>query len=100
MFYNLIDNTVRHGGNATIIHFSIEEQNGAHIIICEDNGVGISDDIRKKLFISCLGSDHGLGLFLSREILSIAGIIIAEKGELGHGARFVMTVPMDGTRRM
>jgi signal transduction histidine kinase len=35
----------------------------------------------------------GPGLFLSREILSIAGITITENGEPGKGARFEITVP-------
>jgi hypothetical protein len=34
-----------------------------------------------------------MGLFLSREILSITGITIRETGEPGNGARFEMTVP-------
>jgi len=35
----------------------------------------------------------GLGLFLSREILSITGITIRENGDPGKGARFEMVVP-------
>jgi len=46
------------------------------------------------------GKDHGFGLFLSREILSITGITIAEMGEPGRGARFVMTIPQSGLRGM
>jgi hypothetical protein len=34
-----------------------------------------------------------MGLFLSREILSITGITIRETGEPGNGARFEMLVP-------
>jgi hypothetical protein len=34
-----------------------------------------------------------MGLFLSREILSITGITIRETGESGKGARFEMVVP-------
>jgi signal transduction histidine kinase len=39
------------------------------------------------------GKNNGLGLALSREILSITGITIKETGEPGKGARFEMTVP-------
>ncbi|MEI8331967.1 MAG: hypothetical protein WCF90_10040 [Methanomicrobiales archaeon] len=35
---------------------------------------------------------NGLGLALSREILSITGITIGETGEMGNGALFEMTV--------
>jgi len=39
-----------------------------------------------------------MGLFLSREILSITGITIKEAGEPGKGARFEMTVPKGAWR--
>jgi signal transduction histidine kinase len=39
-----------------------------------------------------------MGLFLSREILSITGITIKETGEPGKGARFEMTVPKGACR--
>jgi signal transduction histidine kinase len=39
------------------------------------------------------GKNTGLGLFLSREILAITGIMIAEMGEPGKGARFEITEP-------
>jgi signal transduction histidine kinase len=39
-----------------------------------------------------------MGLFLSKEILSITGITIKESGEPGKGARFEMTVPKGAWR--
>jgi signal transduction histidine kinase len=39
------------------------------------------------------GKNTGLGLFLSREILSITNISIKEAGEFQHGARIEMYVP-------
>jgi PAS domain S-box-containing protein len=98
VFQNLVDNAMRHGGRIKTIHFFVEEAGGAQAIICEDDGDGISGEIKKKLFTRGSGKDHGLGLFLSREILSITGITIEEKGEPGRGARFVMTVPRSGFR--
>ena len=98
VFHNLIHNAVKHGGNVTTIHFSVEEVEGARAIICEDDGVGISADMKEKLFTHGFGKDHGLGLFLSREILSITGITITEAGALGRGARFVITIPTGGLR--
>ena len=44
------------------------------------------------------GEHTGLGLFLSREILSITGITIAETSEPGKGARFEMIVPKGAYR--
>jgi hypothetical protein len=50
------------------------------------------------LFLNVFGRHTGLGLFLSREILSIKGITITGNGEPGKGARFEITVP-DGAYR-
>ena len=98
VFHNLIGNAVRYGGNITTIHFSVEERDGVHAIVCEDDGVGISADMKEKLFTHGFGKNHGLGLFLSREILSITGITITEAGALGRGAKFVITIPAGGFR--
>jgi signal transduction histidine kinase/type II secretory pathway pseudopilin PulG len=93
VFHNLIQNAVRHGGNITTIHFFIKEHFGVRDIVCEDDGAGIPVDMKDKLFTCGVGKDHGLGLYLSREILAISGITITEEGRPGHGARFVMTKP-------
>jgi hypothetical protein len=39
-----------------------------------------------------------LGLFLSKEILSITGIRMAEEGISGKGARFTISVPANAVR--
>jgi signal transduction histidine kinase len=98
VFNNLIDNAVRYGGNVTNIHFFVEEHGSGRIIICEDDGVGISTEMKEKLFKRGSGKDHGVGLFISREILSITGMTIAEEGVSGRGAKFVMTAQPCGLR--
>jgi len=98
VFHNLVDNAMRHGGNISTIHFFVDGVDGARAIVCEDDGDGISKDVRETLFMRGFGKEHGLGLFLSREILSITGIRIEETSEPGSGARFVMTVPRSGLR--
>jgi signal transduction histidine kinase len=96
VFQNLIQNSIRHGGNVTDIRFSIEEKDGFSAIVYQDNGGGIPEEMKERLFTKGFGKDHGLGLFLSREILAITGIIITEEGEGGKGAKFVMTVSHNG----
>ena len=93
VFCNLIDNSMRHGGKAATIRFSEEEVDGVRSIVCEDDGVGIPAEMKEKIFARGSGKDHGLGLFLSREILAITNITIEEVGEPGKGARFVMRTP-------
>jgi PAS domain S-box-containing protein len=94
VFYNLIDNALRYGGESMkTIRFSSQESGAGLTILCEDDGVGISDEVKKSLFTRGFGKHTGLGLFLSREILAITGITITENGTEGRGARFEITVP-------
>ena len=94
VFYNLIDNALRYGGaDMKTIRFSSVESATGLLIVCEDDGVGISAEDKKKLFTRGFGKHTGLGLFLSREILAITGITITENGTPGKGARFEITVP-------
>jgi PAS domain S-box-containing protein len=98
VFHNLVDNAVRHGGKATKIRFYLETGEGSQAIVCEDDGIGISPEMKTTIFQHDTGADHGLGLFLCKEILSITDISLSEEGEEGVGARFVMRLPKGSTR--
>ena len=94
VFYNLIDNALRYGGAGMKTIRITSKESGAHLtLLCEDNGVGITAEDKKKLFTRGFGKNTGLGLFLSLEILEITGIMIDENGIPGKGARFEITVP-------
>jgi PAS domain S-box-containing protein len=93
VLYNLMDNAVRYGGKITTIRFFAEEREGNTILICEDDGDGIPESEKERIFERGIGKNTGLGLALSREILAITGITLHETGELGKGARFEMVVP-------
>jgi PAS domain S-box-containing protein len=99
VFYNLIDNALRYGGSALkTITFTSEKRDAGLVIAVEDDGVGISTEDKDHLFKRGFGKQTGLGLFLSREILSITGITVTENSLPGKGARFEITVPKDGYR--
>jgi len=98
VFYNLMDNAVSYGGKITTIRFFAEESADDHLIVCEDDGDGVVAGEKEKIFERGFGKNTGLGLALSREILSITGITIRETGEPGKGARFEMTVPKGACR--
>ncbi|MDD1684550.1 MAG: response regulator, partial [Methanoregula sp.] len=78
VFYNLFDNARQHGGAVTRISISYHSTSTGLIITIADNGTGISMEDKKQLFERGFGKHTGLGLFLSREILSITGISIRE----------------------
>ena len=99
VFYNLIDNALRYGGDPMkTIRVSSQESDTGLKLVCEDDGVGISAEDKKRLFTKGFGKNTGLGLFLSREILAITGITITENGTPGKGARFEITVPKGAYR--
>jgi PAS domain S-box-containing protein len=98
VFLNLIHNALQHGEKVTTIRFSSHESDRGMIIVCEDDGVGISRKEKKHLFERGFGKHTGFGLYLVREILSITGITIRETGEPGKGARFEILVPKGAYR--
>ena len=99
VFFNLVDNAVRHGGAITTVRFAVEELDGEAIIVCEDDGDGVPPAEKERIFEHGYGKNTGFGLTISREILDITGIGIREVGESGRGARFEMTVPPGVYRR-
>ncbi len=99
VFYNLLDNALRHGGKITQITLSCYESNAGLQISLTDNGRGVPVEEKLLIFEKGFGKNTGLGLFLSKEILSITGISIAEKGIFGKGAKFEISVPKGKYRR-
>jgi PAS domain S-box-containing protein len=99
VFYNLFDNILRHGNGLSEISLSAADREDMLVITVEDDGMGIPDTEKEKIFLRKYGKNTGLGLFLSREILAITGIGIRETGTAGRGARFEILVPAHASRR-
>jgi len=91
---NLLDNAIRHGGTRlTTIRFSCRKDGDLLVVTCADDGAGIGEADKSRLFTRGFGKNTGLGLFLAREILQITDLTIRENGVPGAGARFEITVP-------
>ncbi|HWQ68113.1 MAG TPA: PAS domain S-box protein [Methanospirillum sp.] len=93
LIFNLIDNSCRHGERVTRIQSEYQITTDGVVWAIEDDGVGIPDAKKGFLFLRKEGSEHGLGLFLSKEILALTGISIREAGRPGEGTRFEIIVP-------
>ncbi|MFA4859829.1 PAS domain S-box protein [Methanoregula sp.] len=93
VFYNLFENAIMHGSTVGKICVRGEAEESSYRIIIEDDGKGISDAYKEKIFQKGFGNHTGLGLFLVREVLLITGLTITETGEPGKGARFEIQVP-------
>ncbi len=93
VYYNLADNAIRHGERVSRIQVHGVLLTEGLVIVWEDDGVGVPQTEKEKIFNKGHGKNTGLGLFLVREILSITGITIRETGIDGKGARFEIVVP-------
>jgi len=93
VFYNLVDNSIRHGGKVKNIRISSEGSSDDLRIVYEDDGTGIKIEDKERIFERGFGKNTGLGLYLCREILALTGASIRENGKFKSGARFEIVVP-------
>lgn len=100
---NLLSNAIKFTPNRGKIELSsYSENNFAHISVT-DNGVGLSENDQKKLFLIDSRIKHpgtnnetgtGLGLILCREFLTRMGGDINVQSTQGKGTTFTFTVPL------
>jgi PAS domain S-box-containing protein len=98
-FYNLIDNSIRHGGSVRNISVEAEAlPEGSLVIRYLDDGCGIPAGEKEKVFDQGYGKNTGFGLFFIREVLAITGLTIQETGTPGKGVVFEITVSKETWR--
>lgn len=95
VFYNLIDNSLKHGQRITIIQLDYTADEAEDKLIYSDNGVGIPTASKEKIFAKAFSADgkSGHGLYLVRKIIEEYGWTIKETGTQDAGARFEITLP-------
>lgn len=93
VFYNLIENSLRHGENVSSFSVSYIFSKDGLSVVYQDDGIGIPDENKDKIFEKNYGKNTGLGLFFCREVLEISGLKIRENGVNGKGVRFEIIVP-------
>lgn len=98
VFFTLAENVLLHGKTASRITLRYQETPSGLTLFFEDDGEGIPPGMKEKIFEKRYEEKKGMGLFLTREILSVTGITIAETGEPGAGARFEIRVPAGAFR--
>lgn len=99
VFNNLIKNAVQaiDKNEKGIILIEIEQKNKSVIIKIQDNGSGISQDAKKKLFqpnFTTKTSGAGLGLAIVKNILEEVDGHIWFESEEGKGASFFISLPL------
>ena len=93
VFENLIDNSLRHGEHVRHITIQYENRDTGLVLMYKDDGAGVPAKDKLRIFERGFGKNTGLGLFLTREILSITGLSITECGLYGGGVLFEILVP-------
>ena len=110
VFANLVSNAIKHTGNRADIEiildvFSDEGDKYCRVRV-DDNGPGIPDDFKPKIFNRLLKGDSkvkgmGLGLYLVKSLVdSYGGHVWVENrvaGDHSKGARFVVMLPAINT---
>ncbi|MEI7432894.1 MAG: PAS domain-containing sensor histidine kinase [Methanomicrobiales archaeon] len=98
VFYNLVENSIRHGEGVTEITIRSVETTEGLTLVLEDNGTGVPGSEKEKIFRREYFKNTGFGLFLGREILAITNLSISETGTPGVGARFEIFAPRGAYR--
>ncbi|MFW6040434.1 MAG: PAS domain S-box protein [Thermoplasmatota archaeon] len=91
LFSNLIENSIRHSG-CDLIKISINSDEDKFVVTVEDDGKGIPDKIKNRIFEkgfrSGENSGSGLGMYMVKEIIeNYGGSTSVDDSEYG-GARF------------
>ncbi|MCJ7719524.1 PAS domain S-box protein, partial [Candidatus Bathyarchaeota archaeon] len=94
LFYNLVDNSLKYGEKIkTITIYYKEIEKDKLKLVYEDDGVGISESEKKKLFQEGHGRGTGYGLYSIRKMCEGYGWNIEETGKEGEGAQFTIAIP-------
>ena len=104
VIYNLLDNAIKYTTKDPDIKIITGNKNGNIFIICEDNGIGISKENRKKIFDKMYriptGNIHnvkgfGLGLSYVQTIVHEFNGSISVSSEPGRGSKFEILLPLE-----
>lgn len=93
LFYNLIDDSLKHGETVNKIRVYYEKEDDKLKLVYADNGTGIPENEKEKIFKEGYGKGTGYGLYLIRKLCDVYGWTIKETGKYGKGAQFTITIP-------
>ena len=96
VFCNLIENAAKYGGGSVFV--TVSGQAGFVELMIEDDGVGIPEEDRIRIFDRGVRLDSGkpgtgLGLAISKSVIEKHGGKIWVESKPGKGARFCFALP-------
>jgi two-component system phosphate regulon sensor histidine kinase PhoR len=101
MLQNILDNSFKHNhSEVKLTLLYITEHYGEYILNIKDNGKGINDIVKEKVFDKFFRADRetsvpglGLGLYYVKQCLEIHGWDITVESEIGKGTEFQVHIP-------
>lgn len=98
VFINLLNNSVQAipSGKRGIINIILENQEDKHIVSIRDNGTGISEEQKSRIFspnFTTKSAGMGLGLAMVKNIINSTGGDISFTSEDGLGTTFIIELP-------
>jgi two-component system, OmpR family, sensor histidine kinase TctE len=93
---NLLSNAFQATPDGGRISLSLARRNGTVHVTIEDNGPGIPEASRERLFrpfVSNTGGGTGLGLAIAKELSTALGGRLELESEVGRGSRFELVLP-------
>ncbi len=92
---NLINNSIESFQEIGKVEINLNELENAYEITVSDNGCGISDEIKDKIFephFSTKTSGKGLGLSIVKRICDKLNIVIHFESQKNQGTRFILHI--------
>ena len=101
VWINLISNAIKFTEVGGRIEISLKEREGMAIFSIKDNGIGMSDEVKERIFEKFYQGDrshttsgNGIGLNIVQRIISLARGAISVESKLGEGSKFTVTIPI------
>jgi len=101
--YNIVDNAIKYSNEFGVVDVTLAETKDSAVITVKDNGVGISEEDREKIFERFYRVDKarsretggtGLGLSIALGAIKFHGGTIKVNSEPNIGSEFIITLPL------
>jgi signal transduction histidine kinase len=99
---NLVSNAIKFSPDAGTVDLTVDRRNGLVLIKVEDQGIGIPEAERERLFERFFRTQGaldrqipgtGLGLYITKSIVEAHGGTVAAHSVVGEGSSFVVELP-------
>jgi len=105
---NLVSNAAKFSGSGSVVRITLEQSDGSARIRVSDEGPGVPEEFRSRLFDRFTQSDHtrestslpgtGLGLAITKGIVEQLGGVVWLDETVETGATFEIVLPLPGAQ--